>query len=150
MTFNVLEKAAQDPNLLLQKAAYVVNAGKWPVLNRLEVESHLPGVALSEEMDEVLADDAPDLAEALAVPPAAGAALADKVGPEMAAAIMALPDELRQLAEMMLDDPGGCVRGTGTLNLAEVMRRTGWSFWKVKDRVTKMRRHLAPAASGTA
>jgi hypothetical protein len=107
MTFNVLEKAAQDPNLLLQKAAYVVNAGKWPVLNRFEAAAKLPGVAFSDELAE-------------------------------------------ELAEMMLGDPDGCVKGTGALNLAEVMRRTGWSFWKAKDRVTKMRRRLAMAAGGTA
>ena len=119
MTCLILEKAASDPLFLLQTNAYILNAAVWRVKEQARRQRRLQTVPLTEGI-AVSEDDGDTM--------------------DVAAVLAALPAELRQVVDLMLQEPGAYLtKSSNRVNATRLARELGMSPWAAKSRLDQIR-----------
>jgi hypothetical protein len=145
----IAKRASREPTFLEQTESYVVTWGYWrasrnpALLDQTQPESYYARMHLGKRVAQV------ELSDGIAAFCAAPAPEPDDGRPclaDLEIALMALPDELRDIAETMLSAPERFLAGGhhGNVNKAALSREFGRSEWWARNRLTALRCALAP------
>jgi hypothetical protein len=129
MVLAIAERARSDLTFLEQTDAYIRQWSKWRATDRF----YRPSPATAPLDDERVASKESE-------PQAARPCLAD-----VEIALMALPGDLRDVAAVLLSDPGRFLAGghRGNVNKAALGREFGRSAWWARERLGRLQCALA-------
>lgn len=120
--FAIIERASQEPEFLAETNtdAYIVNLGVWRAIDRLRHENLRP-------IQSIDVENSPPLT-------------AHTVDPDVSIMLAALPEDQRNLVDLLLNR-GGLVRG-GRVNVKGLARELGVSWRQAHNRLRSLKESL--------